>query len=84
MRGDKIYKGKEAIAQYFSKQTLQNVKLKWVPDHIEVSSSGDMAYTYGKYTFNAENDKGEGIHAEGIFHTVWQRQSDGEWKFVYD
>ena len=27
---------------------------------------------------------GQPIKAEGIFHTVWKKQADGRWRFVYD
>jgi len=84
VRGNKTYQGKAAIKGYFNDQKLKNVKLSWKPDHVDVSESGDMAYTFGKYKFEAESPEGEPISAEGIFHTVWKRQSDGNWKFVYD
>ena len=83
-RRDSIIDGKEAIENYFDSQTLKNVSLEWKPDFIDVSSSGDMAYTYGKYTFNATAPDSTEINASGIFHTVWKRNENGEWKYVYD
>ncbi|MCP4123829.1 MAG: nuclear transport factor 2 family protein [Bacteroidetes bacterium] len=84
MRSNKIYKGKSAIQAYFEAQTLKNIQLQWKPDHIDVSESGDMAFTYGNFTFSATTPEGEEVRSEGIFHTVWKRQADGNWKFVYD
>lgn len=83
-RRDSIIAGKEAIANYFDNQTLKNVSLQWKPDFIDVSFSGDMAYTYGKYTFSAIAPDSTTINASGIFHTVWKRDENGEWKYVYD
>lgn len=83
-RNDKIYAGKEEIRQYFEAGTMKNVDLKWKPDYVDVSDSGDLAWTYGKYTFSGENAEGKIVEAEGIFHTVWKRQSDGSWKYVWD
>jgi ketosteroid isomerase-like protein len=83
-RNNKIIKGKAAIKQYFEKQTLQDVKLDWLPDFIDVSESGDLGYTYGKYTFEAKDTSGQTITDEGIFHTVWKKQVDGKWLFVWD
>ncbi len=83
-RNDSVLKGKEAIRVYYEKQSLKDVQLDWKPDYIEVSLSGDLAYTYGKYTFSAMDEQGEIIKSEGIFHTVWKRQADGSWKFVWD
>ncbi|MEQ6168267.1 nuclear transport factor 2 family protein [Ekhidna sp. MALMAid0563] len=83
-RRDSIIVGKEAIENYFDNQTLMEVTLQWKPDFIDVSSSGDMAYTYGKYTFSAITADSSEINASGIFHTVWKRDKNGEWKYVYD
>lgn len=83
-RNNQIFKGKEAMKTYFEAGTLQNVSLIWAPDFVDVSASGDMAYTYGKYQFSAVDSTGQEIKSEGIFHTVWKKQTDGSWKFVYD
>ena len=83
-RADEIIQGKKAIKEYFEEQTLQDVKLDWSPDFVDVAASGDLAYTYGKYTFSAIDEAGNKITAKGVFHTVWKRQSDGSWKYVYD
>lgn len=83
-RNNTIIEGKAAIKEHFEKQTLKNVQLNWAPDFVEVALSGDIAYTYGHYTFSAINDNGEIVKDEGIFHTVWKKQADGRWKFVWD
>lgn len=83
-RNNRIIKGKAAIEAYFAQSTLKEVSLEWAPEFVEVSSSGDMGYTFGPYQFSAVDTAGQKIEAGGIFHTVWQRQSDGSWKYVYD
>lgn len=84
-RGDVLIKGKNSIFAYYGKPSgLQNVKLEWTPDFVDVSSTGDMGYTYGKYHFSGMDSFGKMVENEGIFHTVWARQPDGSWKFVYD
>ncbi len=83
-RNNKIIKGKDAISLYFDDQNLKAVKLEWQPDHIEISSSGDLAYTYGNYTYSALDSTGKRFESKGIFHTIWKRQADGSWKYVYD
>lgn len=83
-RNNKVLKGKEAIKTYFDNQTLKEVNLQWAPDFVDVSSSGDLGYTYGSFTFSAKDTTGNPIEAEGIFHTVWKRQADGNWRFVWD
>lgn len=85
LRNDKIIEGKKAIAQYFDeRKNSHKISLTWEPNFIEVSSSGDLAYTYGEYVFTIIDSTGEENSSTGIFHTVWKRQPDGKWKFVWD
>ncbi len=83
-RDNRIIRGKEAMQAYFEAGTLEDIRLTWSPDFVDVSGSGDLAYTYGKYRFTAVDSSGQAIRSEGIFHTVWKKQRDGSWKFVYD
>lgn len=84
VRANKVYKGKEAIRSYFDSLTYREFSLQWEADFIDVSTSGDMAYTYGTYSFSATDSLGDTSTGSGIFHTVWKKQTDGSWKFVYD
>ena len=84
LRGKRMIKGKEAIRAYYEHQTLRHIKLQWTLDFIDVSSSGDLGYTYGSYQFSAIDSTGDGITSEGIFHTVWKKQADGSWRYVWD
>lgn len=83
-RGGKIIQGKEAIKVFYDKDSYKTAKLTWAPDFVEVSKSSDLAYTYGKFTFSGTGADGKVVSSEGIFHTVWKRQQDGKWRFVYD
>jgi len=81
-----LIKGKAEIKAYFEKNAVsyKNLKLEWKPDLVEVSASGDLAYTYGEYTSKSLAEDGKVSNGSGIFHTVWKRQADGQWKFVWD
>jgi ketosteroid isomerase-like protein len=83
-RNNTIIKGRKEIQKYFKSQTLTDIKLEWKPDFVDVAKSGDLAYTYGKYTFSAIDSNGNSINSNGIFHTVWKKQLDGTWKYVWD
>lgn len=83
-RNESIIKGKEEIQHYFDRQDITEVQLQWSPDFVEVSKAGDMAYTYGRYSFSGISAKGDTLRSTGVFHTVWKRQPDGSWKYVYD
>lgn len=84
VRGNRVIRGKEEMEDFFDQSTHTDVELKWGPDFVDVSSDGDMAYTYGPYTYRARDTSGADVNLSGIFHTVWKRQVDGTWKFVYD
>lgn len=83
-RGGKLVCGKQAIQAFFDQQRLDNIRLNWQPDFVDVSTAGDLAYTYGKYTLISLDENGQETVSNGIFHTVWKRQPNGEWRYVWD
>ena len=85
LRNRKLVAGKPAIQSYFENQPFDpTASLSWKPDFVEVANSGDLGYTYGQFTFSFIDSTGQTIENKGIFHTVWKRQPDGTWKYVWD
>jgi len=84
LRRNKVLKGKEAIRLQYESFPRKGSRLEWAPDFADVSASGDLGYTYGKYTLTSTDSVGHQTQSEGIFHTVWKRQPDGKWRFVWD
>lgn len=85
MRNNSLIIGKEALrARYSDLNPTPGTSLTWKPDFVDVSSSGDMAYTYGQYVYSQTDSLGNVRSDTGVFHTVWKRQADGSWKFVWD
>lgn len=84
LRAGKLFKGKQEIEGFYSQHLPPGAKLKWKPDFIDISASGDLAYTWGKYEFSAPDSTGKEVLSQGYFHTVWKRQKDRQWKFVWD
>lgn len=82
-RKGQLFKGKEAIRMQYD-SFRQGAKLEWSPDFADVSASGELGYTYGKFTYTSTDSLGHTIQSGGIFHTVWKRQPDGQWRFVWD
>ena len=82
LRGGKLIKGKSAIRDYYLKNLKPGTRLLWEPDHAD--ASGDLGYTWGKYTHMVPDSTGKITKSYGIFHTVWKRQADGNWRFVWD
>jgi hypothetical protein len=51
-------------------------RLAWWPNFAGVARSGDLGFTTGPATINGKR---------GLFYvTVWARQKDGGWKWIYD
>jgi len=86
MRNDSLIVGKMAIAHFFNqKKTVSNMaSLVWKPDFVDVAASGDLGYTFGKYTYTTTDSIGNEHIYIGVFHTVWRKQSNGRWRFVWD
>ena len=83
-RSKKIVKGKEDIRAWYVQDVRPHETLIWSPTFVDVSASGDLAYTYGDFTFTSYDSLGNEKQNKGIFHTVWKRQANGEWKYVWD
>ena len=86
MRNNSLVTGKEEMAAFFENQSPRTgqISLNWEPDFVDVAGSGDLGYTYGKFVFSMTDSTGVTRENTGVFHTVWKRQPDGSWKFVWD
>lgn len=56
--------------------------LSWYPTYAGISQDGDMGFTTGPADF--KKDKDSSAIWFGNFSTVWQRQSNGEFRFAID
>ena len=85
-RNNNLVIGKNNLKEFFKNQssTNKNIQLTWKPDFIDVSKSGDLGYTYGKYLYSYTDSSGKLIESTGVFHTVWKKQENSTWKFVWD
>ena len=81
---DTLINGREAIRKYYSAPFYTQASVTWSPDFTDASEQGDMGYTYGKYTWKTKDSTGAMNEYKGVFHTVWRKQADGSWKFVWD
>lgn len=81
---DSLIHGIEGIRNYYSAPNYSAAKVTWAPDFTDASVTGDFGYTYGKYTWSAQDSTGKSIEYKGVFHTVWKKQADGSWKYVWD
>ncbi|MCX6322181.1 MAG: hypothetical protein NTX93_10350 [Bacteroidia bacterium] len=74
-------KGKESLMQRFAGKSDTAFILSWEPLFETISKSGDLGYTYG---IHSNTDKITGKITKGTYITIWQKQTDGSWKFVLD
>ena len=82
---DSLIYGKSAITNFYANNVFKKATLKWSPDFTDASESGNLGYTFGKYTWQLKDDQGKIVQeSAGIFHSVWKKQPDGSWKFVWD
>ncbi len=83
-QNDTLIHGKESIKNYYSADYFKTASVKWSPDFVESSQDGTIGYTYGNYTWQSKDSSGKVNEAKGVFHTVWKKQKDGSWKYVWD
>ena len=77
--------GADAVNATYA-QWPANATLKWEPSFVDVSSSGDLGYTWGRDTFSGPGGVkgGHPMIKMGTYVTVWKRQPGGGWKVVLD
>lgn len=77
--------GREAIARWAS-QMMANpgFKVHWQPTTAEVSQSGDLGFTTGRYELTLQDVSGQPVTDQGKYVTVWKKQVDGKWKVAFD
>jgi ketosteroid isomerase-like protein len=83
-KNDSLIHGKEQIRHFYLDSFYLTARVVWSPDFADVSEDGTLGYTYGKYTWSIPDSNGKISEFKGIFHTVWKKQNDGSWKYVWD
>ncbi len=58
--------------------------LKWEPFQVEVAASGDLAYTLGNWELTSIDSDGNQQTGYGHYVSIWKKQADGYWKWVFD
>lgn len=85
IRDERLIGGRDSIGAVYAGAEGKDISLTWAPEKIDVAASGDLGYTYGKYTFIQRDSTGkEQARSEGYYRTIWKRQADGSWRYVLD
>ena len=74
--GNGVMRGKAAVTGNWKRFFDGPAAPSWSPAEVEVLPSGNLGFTSGVF-----DPKGNRI---GTFNSVWQRQSNGSWKVVFD
>ena len=83
--GSPIVVGKDKIlANWADILNNPDVSLTWSPDKMQVSASGDLGYTYGKYQSARKGPEGQATIRNGKYVTIWRKEPDGAWRVVVD
>ena len=77
--------GKEAIRKYVTESfATPGFSITWKTEKVEISQSGDLAYSTGTNRVSLNGPDGESLTEEGRGVTVWKKQTDGSWRCVLD
>jgi ketosteroid isomerase-like protein len=75
--------GKPEIGAFYDKLYARpGFALSWRPTYAKVV--GDLGITSGPYEAHRQDAEGQDRPSTGSYVTVWQRQNDGTWRFVWD
>ena len=70
--------GKSEVAKGWAEKPVIK-ELVWKPIRAEASQSGEIGYSFGYAIY-----RGKDTTSYTNYCTVWKKQKDGSWKFVYD
>jgi ketosteroid isomerase-like protein len=74
--------GADGVKAEFMQLPL-TAKLTWYPSYADVSESGDLGYTWGRYTLTVPMAR-KPLVQMGTYVTIWKREVGGGWKVVLD
>lgn len=75
--------GPTAVRAYFAARSA-GTSLAWRPMYASAASSLDLGFTVGEYIATGRGATGAAVQRFGKYLTIWQRQPNGDWKFVVD
>lgn len=76
--GQAPIEGRDTLVAVMAKDP--EATLEWTPTTATIATSNDLGFTRGTFIYRTATGGG----ATGWYVSIWQRQSDGSWKFVFD
>lgn len=65
-----------AKALYEKRPSSKALRLEWWPQKVVIARSGDLGLSIGPAVINGQRG--------GYYATIWRKQPDGQWKWIYD
>ena len=83
--GEQPIVGKEAIRKYVTDSfAISDFSISWKTDKIEVSQSGDLAFSTGTNRISFNGADGKVVTQDGNSVAVWKKSPDDSWKCILD
>jgi ketosteroid isomerase-like protein len=84
--GSKTLRGRDQVVAGWSPLFAEDTSttLRWQPEVVEVSESGDLGYTTGPYVLTTVAEDGRPQVSHGTYVTIWRRSQGGAWQAVLD
>ena len=70
--------GKGEVTKAWAEKSVIK-ELTWKPIRVEATQNAEMGYSFGYAIY-----KGKDTTTYTNYCTIWKKQKDGSWKFVYD
>src|SRR6478752_1577987 len=61
---------------YQKRRSSKTPRLEWWPQKVVIARSGDLGLSVGPSVVNGKRG--------GYYATIWRKQPDGQWKWIYD
>jgi ketosteroid isomerase-like protein len=74
--------GKDALVRSLENEGKPDFSLTWIP--LKADASDSLGYTFGNWMKKAKTVSGADTTFTGNYVSIWKRQSDGSWKYVFD
>lgn len=83
-RRGELIRGMKKYREQLSESGAAEPVVRWKPFFADVSKSGDLGYTMGNFQYFENRQEDADVLREGSYVTIWKKQPDGRWKFVFD
>lgn len=74
--------GRESLIKSFETAPSRDFVLTWEP--LKADAAGGIGYTFGNWTRKSTTGSGSDTTVYGNYISIWKRQDDGSWKYVFD